>query len=94
MINVSSFFSPGLGIVLGFIAVIQQGAFLGGLFLLVGSFVVRAAEQAVVPVRNDKDPAEHPPQAETRIAAAELGGRLAGSQARPPPQESGEAHGL
>ncbi|GAA5227171.1 hypothetical protein [Paeniglutamicibacter antarcticus] len=62
MINENSFSNPGLGIALGFIAVIQQGAFLGGLFLLAGSFVVRSAEEAVAAVHNKNGFTEHSPQ--------------------------------
>ena len=52
--NESGFHYPVTGLVGGLFAVIQQGAFLGALFLLVGSFVVRSTEEAVAAVRNGR----------------------------------------
>ncbi|MFL4475310.1 hypothetical protein ACIPVK_15030 [Paeniglutamicibacter sp. MACA_103] len=54
LINESNIYDPLRGFVGGLAAVLQQGAFYGGLFLLAGSFVVRSAEEAVAAVRKDK----------------------------------------
>lgn len=52
LINLGGLNYPLTGLVGGLAAVIQQGTFFGGLFLLAGSFVVRSAEEAVASVRS------------------------------------------
>jgi len=51
-----------IGMIGGLFSVLQQGTFLGGLFLLVGSFVVRSAEEAVAEIRQGRQAHPHAEQ--------------------------------
>ena len=52
----SSFYNAGITMLGGLFSLLQQGTFLGGLFLMAGSFVVRCAEEAVAGVRGGGAP--------------------------------------
>ncbi|MDQ0092762.1 hypothetical protein [Paeniglutamicibacter psychrophenolicus] len=52
-----SFYNTGITMLGGLFSLLQQGTFLGGRFLMAGSFVVRSAEEAVAGVRGGGSPA-------------------------------------